>query len=75
MIEQEVEPRRELGELREPGLELDQRRHVDGILDAEPLAPEPLQVGAEDVALGVVITIGIVMMLIDLWQSLQSKED
>ena len=29
----------------------------------------------KDVALGVVITIGIVMMLVDLWQSLQSKED
>lgn len=29
----------------------------------------------KDVALGAVILIGIAMMLIDLWQSLQSKED
>ncbi len=29
----------------------------------------------KDVALGAVIIIGIVMMLVDLWQSLQSKED
>jgi len=29
----------------------------------------------KDVALGVVIAIGVVMMLIDLWQSLQAKED
>lgn len=29
----------------------------------------------KDVALGAVICIGIVLMLIDLWQSLQSKED
>lgn len=29
----------------------------------------------KDVALGVVILIGIAMMLVDLWQSLQSKED
>jgi len=27
------------------------------------------------VALGAVISIGIVMMLVDLWQSLQSKDD
>lgn len=29
----------------------------------------------KDVALGAVIVVGIVMMLVDLWQSLQSKED
>jgi len=29
----------------------------------------------KDIALGVVIAIGIVMMLMDLWQSLQAKED
>jgi hypothetical protein len=29
----------------------------------------------KDVALGVIILIGIVMMLMDLWQSLQSKDD
>ncbi len=29
----------------------------------------------KDVALGVVVLIGVVMMLVDLWQSLQSKED
>ena len=29
----------------------------------------------KDVALGVVIAIGIAMMLVDLWQSLQSKDD
>jgi hypothetical protein len=29
----------------------------------------------KDVALGVVILIGITMMLVDLWQSLQSKDD
>jgi len=29
----------------------------------------------KDVALGAVISIGIVMMLVDLWQSLQSKDD
>lgn len=29
----------------------------------------------KDVALGVVIAIGIIMMLADLWQSLQKKED
>jgi len=29
----------------------------------------------KDVALGVIIAIGIAMMLIDLWQSLQAKED
>lgn len=29
----------------------------------------------KDVAMGIVILIGIVMMLVDLWQSLQSKED
>ena len=29
----------------------------------------------KDIALGVVISIGIAMMLADLWQSLQTKED
>ena len=29
----------------------------------------------KDVALAVVICVGIALMLIDLWQSLQSKED
>ena len=29
----------------------------------------------KDIALGVVILIGIAMMLVDLWQSLQSKDD
>ncbi len=35
----------------------------------------PVVLKLKDVALGVIILIGIVMMLIDLWQSLQSKED
>ncbi|MEK7362205.1 MAG: hypothetical protein AAB133_09025 [Pseudomonadota bacterium] len=29
----------------------------------------------KDVALGVIILIGLAMMLVDLWQSLQSKDD
>lgn len=29
----------------------------------------------KDVALIVVVTMGLVMMLVDLWQSLQSKDD
>jgi len=29
----------------------------------------------KDVELGVVVLIGITMMLVDLWQSLQSKDD
>ena len=29
----------------------------------------------KDVALGIVVLIGIIMMLVDLWQSLQSEED
>jgi hypothetical protein len=29
----------------------------------------------QDIALGVVILVGIAMMLADLWQSLQKKED
>jgi len=37
------------------------------------LAPPVLKL--KDIALGVVILIGIVMMLADLWQSLQKKED
>jgi len=37
------------------------------------LAPPVLKL--KDIALGAVILIGIVMMLADLWQSLQKKED
>ena len=37
------------------------------------LAPPVLKL--QDVALGAVILIGVVMMLVDLWQSLQSKDD
>ena len=37
------------------------------------LAPPVLKI--KDIPLGVVILIGITMMLVDLWQSLQSKED
>ena len=37
------------------------------------LAPPVLKL--KEVALGAVILIAIVMMLIDLWQSLQSKDD
>jgi len=37
------------------------------------LAPPVLKL--KDIALGVTILIGIAMMLVDLWQSLQSKED
>ena len=29
----------------------------------------------KDVALGVIILIGVAMMLVDLWQSLRSKDD
>ena len=36
------------------------------------LAPPVLKL--QEVALGVVILIAVVMMLVDLWQSLQSKE-
>ena len=35
----------------------------------------PQVVKLKDVALSIVIIMGIVMMLVDLWQSLQSKED
>lgn len=35
----------------------------------------PVVVKLKEVALGVVILIGIAMMLVDLWQSLQSKDD
>ena len=35
----------------------------------------PVVFKLKDVALGVVIVIGIAMMLVDLWQSLQSKDD
>lgn len=37
------------------------------------LAPPVLKL--KDVALTAVILIGVVMMLVDLWQSLQSKDD
>jgi len=37
------------------------------------LSPPVLKL--KDISLGIVIAIGIIMMLIDLWQSLQSKED
>ena len=37
------------------------------------LAPPVLKL--QDVALGAVILIGFVMMLVDLWQSLRSKDD
>lgn len=37
------------------------------------LAPPVLKL--KDIALGVIILIGIAMMLVDLWQSLQAKED
>jgi hypothetical protein len=37
------------------------------------LAPPVIKL--KDVPLGVVILIGIAMMLVDLWQSLQSKDD
>jgi len=37
------------------------------------LAPPALKL--QDLALSGVILIGIVMMLVDLWQSLQSKDD
>ena len=29
----------------------------------------------KDIALGVVVLIGVAMMLVDLWQSMQSKDD
>lgn len=35
----------------------------------------PVVVKLKDVALSIVVLIGLVMMLVDLWQSLQSKED
>jgi sugar phosphate permease len=35
----------------------------------------PVVFKLKQVALGVIILIGIAMMLVDLWQSLQSKED
>jgi hypothetical protein len=35
----------------------------------------PPVVKLQDVALTAVIVIGVVMMLVDLWQSLQSKDD
>ena len=35
----------------------------------------PVVFKLKDISLGVIIAIGIVMMLIDLWQSLKGKED
>ncbi len=35
----------------------------------------PVVLKLKDVALGIVILAGIVMMLLDLWQSLRSEED
>jgi hypothetical protein len=35
----------------------------------------PYIIKMRDVALGAVILIGLAMMLVDLWQSLQSKDD
>ena len=35
----------------------------------------PVVFKLKDVALGVIILIGLAMMLVDLWQSLQSKDD
>ena len=35
----------------------------------------PLVFKLKEVALGVVVLIGITMMLVDLWQSLQSQDD
>lgn len=35
----------------------------------------PVVLKLKDIELGVIILIGIIMMLIDLWQSLQSKDD
>ncbi len=35
----------------------------------------PVVFKLKDVALGCIILIGLVMMLIDLWQSLQAKEE
>lgn len=35
----------------------------------------PVVFKLKEVALGVIIVIGIAMMLVDLWQSLQSKDD
>jgi len=35
----------------------------------------PPVIKLKDVALGIVVLIGVTMMLVDLWQSLQSKDD
>ena len=35
----------------------------------------PLVFKLKEVALGVVVLIGVTMMLVDLWQSLQSQDD
>lgn len=43
------------------------------ILVAGFVTPHVLKL--QDVALGIVIAIGLAMMLVDLWQSLKSKDD
>ena len=35
----------------------------------------PVVFKLQEIALGVIILIGLVMMLVDLWQSLRSKDD
>lgn len=35
----------------------------------------PSVIKLKDVALGIVVLIGVAMMLVDLWQSMRSKED
>jgi hypothetical protein len=35
----------------------------------------PSVIKLKDVALGIVVLIGLAMMLVDLWQSMRSKED
>lgn len=35
----------------------------------------PVVIKLKEVALSIVVLIGIVMMLVDIWQSLQSKDD
>ena len=35
----------------------------------------PVVIKLKDVALSIVALIGVIMMLVDLWQSLRSKED
>lgn len=35
----------------------------------------PIVFKLKEISLGVIISIGLAMMMVDLWQSLQSKED